>query len=203
MSSDEKFSDEDVADEIIDFVMAGAGTTQSVTQALIMHFADSKKDLQRVREEFEKARDEIIAQDPDAYKGLSQMEILRKVTTLDMVQDLEYTNAVIQEGLRIGGPAAQTGSMVLEKDIDFGNLSLKKGEKISVNVLGLHHNTKQWQRPQEYLPERFLTGHELSLTPDGKKRNPFSFFAFGAGRRICFGKTFAEYNLKFTLIYLT
>jgi len=34
------------------------------------------------------------------------------------------------------------------------------------------------------------------LTPSGKKRNPFSFGPFLGGKRICIGKTFAEYMAK-------
>ena len=35
------------------------------------------------------------------------------------------------------------------------------------------------------------------LTPSGKKRHPMAFLAWHGGKRICFGKTFAELTLKF------
>jgi len=41
------------------------------------------------------------------------------------------------------------------------------------------------------------------LTPAGKKRNPFSFIPFSAGKRVCFGKVFAEVNLKILTSYVT
>jgi cytochrome P450 len=53
------------------------------------------------------------------------------------------------------------------------------------------------------LPERFNPDSPLYTTPEGKKRNPFSFAAFSGGSRVCFGKTFAESNLKFLCAYLT
>lgn len=56
----------------------------------------------------------------------------------------------------------------------------------------LHRNPEQWQRPTEFLPERFDNSDPLSLTPDGQKRHPLSFAPFFGGRRICLGKTFAE-----------
>ena len=43
----------------------------------------------------------------------------------------------------------------------------------------------------------------LFLTPDGEKRNPFSFYAFTGGKRICMGKLFAEMNMKIVLTYMT
>ena len=43
----------------------------------------------------------------------------------------------------------------------------------------------------------------MSLTPGGKKRNPSSFIPFSGGKRVCFGKTLAEMNLKVIAVYLS
>jgi len=53
------------------------------------------------------------------------------------------------------------------------------------------------------LPERFDPDSDLYLTPKGKKRNSASWTPFSGGKRICFGKTFAEANLKIMLSYFT
>ena len=42
----------------------------------------------------------------------------------------------------------------------------------------------------------------MSKTADGRKRSAYSFLPFSGGRRVCFGKTFAEFNLKLITIYL-
>ena len=67
---------------------------------------------------------------------------------------------------------------------------------MKINMDGLHHNSKEWQRHDEFLPERFNPESYLFLTPDGKKRNPYSWLPFNGGQRICFGKSFAEFNLS-------
>jgi cytochrome P450 len=56
------------------------------------------------------------------------------------------------------------------------------------NIYKLHHLEDQWGADHnEFKPERF----------QGKgKHNPMSFMPFLAGKRICVGKTFAEYSLK-------
>jgi cytochrome P450 len=41
------------------------------------------------------------------------------------------------------------------------------------------------------------------LTPDGKKRNPFTYIPFAAGKRSCLGKAFSDFVLKVLLTYLT
>lgn len=66
----------------------------------------------------------------------------------------------------------------------------------------LHKHAKYWQRPHEFLPERFDKESPLYLTPDGKKRHPFAFAPFNGGRRVCFGKTFAESVMKVVVTYL-
>ena len=72
-----------------------------------------------------------------------------------------------------------------------------------VYIEALHHNSSEWQRPEEYLPDRFNPESELYLTPSGKKRNPYSFVPFSGGKRICFGKTFAEMNLRYLATYMS
>ena len=55
----------------------------------------------------------------------------------------------------------------------------------------------------EFLPDRFDSDDPLYLTPSGEKRHPYVFMPFSNGKRICFGKSFAEATMKMTLTYLT
>jgi len=89
------------------------------------------------------------------------------------------------------------------KDITVGNRTFKEGETILFFIRGLCRNSKEWQRPNEFLPERFNPESPLYLTPSGKKRNPYSWLPFAGGRRICFGKTLAEANMKFLATYMS
>jgi len=82
-------------------------------------------------------------------------------------------------------------------------LLVKKGDRVRVLPWALHKHSGEWQRPHEFLPDRFDPDSPLYLTPAGKKRNPMSWVPFSGGKRICFGKTFAESNLKIMLSYFT
>lgn len=53
------------------------------------------------------------------------------------------------------------------------------------------------------MPDRFDSTSPLFLTPSGKKRHTMSYLPWSAGKRVCFGKTFAESNLKILLTYFT
>jgi len=66
-----------------------------------------------------------------------------------------------------------------------------------------HFNATQWQKPHEFIPERFDHSDPLSLTPDGKRRSPYALIPFSGGKRVCSGKVFADAVLKTTATYLT
>ena len=119
------------------------------------------------------------------------------------MQELSYLSQVIYEALRFMPPAATSSQLWLSEDAKVGDYLIRAGDKITLNMRGLHRNASQWQRPDEFLPERFDNSHPLSLTPKGGKRLPTSWLAFHGGKRICFGKTFAEANVRVATTYLS
>lgn len=53
---------------------------------------------------------------------------------------------------------------------------------ITINVWGIHHSKEVWgDDAHEFRPERFDSA-------EARKRNPFAFLAFSAGKRNCIGK---------------
>ena len=79
---------------------------------------------------------------------------------------------------------------------------MKAFDVIAINIYGLHHSVSQWQRPFDFLPDRFDPSHPLSKTPSGEKRHAMSWLPFNGGKRVCFGKTFVEYVLNVTTIMM-
>ena len=73
-----------------------------------------------------------------------------------------------------------------------GKYQFKKGDTFAIAFENVGMSTAQWQRPTEFLPERFDQTSPLYLTPDGKKRHSCSWIPFHGGQRVCFGKTLAE-----------
>ena len=66
-------------------------------------------------------------------------------------------------------------------------------------MFSLCNNPNEWIEPKKFIPERFDESSEFFLTPDGNKRNPYSFSPFLGGSRICIGKTFVEIISKLML----
>ena len=80
---------------------------------------------------------------------------------------------------------------------------MKAYTALGINITALCYNASYWQRPYEFLPDRFDPQHELSKTPSGEKRPPMCFVPFNGGKRVCFGKTFAELTLRTVVAMLT
>ena len=149
--------------------------------------------LARARAEF----DALVAKEKDMEAAF------KKNLTLEACSELTYMGYVIQEALRLNPAAIHTSPTQFEKDTRLGSLTVKANEILLVNIYGLHRNGKWWQRPQEFLPDRFDPSHPLAKTPSGDKRHPFAWLPFSGGKRICFGKTFAEFVLKVKLTMMT
>jgi hypothetical protein len=58
----------------------------------------------------------------------------------------------------------------------------------------MHHDENRWEKPEDFMPERFERHPKLAsqYTSDGPDRD---HFGYGAGRRVCPGIHVAERNL--------
>ena len=196
------FTDDVIVDELLGFFGAATETTHNVIKTILTYFTKNRASLEKVRAEFSKILKQEITDDP-SLASLTLIEQLRKTVTVDNCFDLEYLNMVIQEGLRFQGPGG-INPVIFNEDVRLANkITVKAGTRIRVLNWALHKNSAEWQRPHEFLPDRFNSESPLYLTPDGKKRNSMSWAPFSGGKRICFGKTFAESNLKILLTYFT
>ena len=85
---------------------------------------------------------------------------------------------VLQETLWLNPVATNSTMQQVTKDTKFSWLSMKADQRIIFNIAGQHLNGNQWQRPFEFLTDRFDPNHELSRTPDGKNAQPLLLATF-------------------------
>ena len=127
LNNKEVFGEEDIIDELIDFMVAATQTTQLTSQYSLAHLMTDTESLKRVRAEFNSLNLAIS-------DGM----------TLESCSDLTYLGYVIQEALRLNPVAPMTSPIWFEKDTKIGNLEVKAHEIITINITGLHLNASQW-----------------------------------------------------------
>jgi cytochrome P450 len=128
----------------------------------------------------------------------SPSEVLGAIN-FDNISELEFYSYCFNESLRMQPPVYISSTVSMMETVDCGGLIIRKGDAISIDMYRLGHNPKEWIEPEKFFPERFNPEHEYFKTPDGKRRNPYSFSPFLGGQRICVGKTFVELVSKLTL----
>jgi cytochrome P450 len=168
------FSDRDVRDHVITLLLAGHETTAlALTWAWLL--------LARAPA----ARSSLEAELATVLGGRSP--------TPDDIPKLPYTEAVLNETLRLRPPAYATGREALRETSIDGTL-VRKRRVVFVSMSATHRDPRFFPDPDTFRPERWLDGLEGRL-PRG------AFFPFGLGPRKCVGSTFAM--LEATLVLAT
>lgn len=153
---------------------------------MLSHFATNKKSLERVRAEY----DSVVS----SSEGTGSED--RRDPTLEECNELTYLGYVIQEALRVNPPAPLCTPYHFKQDTTIGKLKVKAYDPITISIQPMHQSSKLWKEPWRFNPDRFDLSHPDALTPEGKKRPLCSWLPFNGGKRVCFGKTFAEAVLR-------
>nr|ANV22064.1 cinnamate-4-hydroxylase [Anthurium andraeanum] len=105
-----------------------------------------------------------------------------QVTEPDMPR-LPYLQAVIKETLRLRMAIPLLVPHMNLHDAKLGGYDIPAESKILVNAWYLANNSNNWNKPEEFRPERFLE-EEAKVEANG---NDFRYLPFGVGRRSCPG----------------
>ena len=105
------------------------------------------------------------------------------VPTVDMLDKLVWTRAVIEEAMRLYPPAPMIGRMSRCAD-NLGGEQFPAGTTILISPWVLHRHSRLWSDPDIFEPERFLPGRREQIPR-------YAYLPFGAGPRVCVGMGFA------------
>ncbi|MFH7012245.1 cytochrome P450 [Flavobacterium sp. FlaQc-52] len=138
----------------------------------------------------------LLGNNPDVQQKVLEEILKIEAETEDVVEQLQkmtYTNAVLNESMRLYPPAWITDRQNVEDDT-LGGYNIKKGTLIGVSFYELHRNVKYWENPDDFNPGRFLG--------EQKKQSMPYFYPFGAGPRMCIGAGFAIYEMCLAIAYI-
>ncbi|KAH8908565.1 cytochrome P450 [Coniochaeta sp. PMI_546] len=160
--------------EALTQLIAGSDTTSNSSCALLFHVARTPGVMQKLQAELDAA----IPDDVD-------------VPSFDMVRDLPYLQAVINEALRIHSTSGIGLPRQIPDDspgIHLNGYFFPPGTVLSVPNYTMHHSTEIWgPDADEFRPERWE-----AVTP--RQKNAFNPFSYGP--RACVGRNVAEMEMK-------
>lgn len=119
--------------------------------------------------------------------------------TIEVAEDFQYVRQCWNEAMRLQAPTNGSSLNSFCRDTVVKGVDFKSTDRYTVNFDAIHKDPKEWHDPLSFIPERFDSKSEFFKRPDGKPRHPFSYCPFFGGKRICLGKTLAEYMTVFTL----
>lgn len=170
-----QFSDLEIAMTIFTFLFASQDATSSACSWMLQLCADRPDILEKVREEGDRLM-------PDHNQEV----------TLDVLDQMEYTRAVVKETLRYRPPVIMVPYLV-KKDfpIPEANYVAKKGTMIVPSTWLSLHDPEAYPEPDSFVPDRWISG---DAEEQGK-----NWLVFGTGPHYCLGQKYAINNLMLLL----
>ncbi|KAB5529702.1 hypothetical protein DKX38_019783 [Salix brachista] len=119
-----------------------------------------------------------------------------EVVKEDDLGKMPYLKAIVLEGLRRHPPARLVLPHAVTKDTVLGEFLVPKNGTVNFMVADMGWDSKVWDDPMAFKPERFLNSErEISFDITGSRE--IKMMPFGAGRRICPGYGLAILHLEY------
>lgn len=161
------FSNKQLRDEIMTFLLAGHETTATALSWTVYLLTQNNE----VRDKIKAEVDAVLGSEPPTFEKISK---------------LKYTSATLEEGMRHYPPVYILMRDAV-KEVQFGPYRVPKGDAVTFSTTVLHKDSRWWKNPEEFRPERFLNGH-----PEFDNNRPkFAYLPFSSGPRNCIGAPFA------------
>ncbi|CAD5192658.1 unnamed protein product [Musa acuminata subsp. malaccensis] len=100
------------------------------------------------------------------------------------IPNLPYLRAICKEALRLHPSTPLSLPHYTFEACEVDGYHIPPNTRLIVNVWAIGRDPDVWEDPLEFKPERFLSGRNAKIEPQG---NDFELIPFGAGRRICVG----------------
>jgi cytochrome P450 len=173
----EFFDDKSLVGNLHLFFGAGTETTTTSIRALLLRMLMHPDVQRKVQQEI----DDVIGRD--------------RLPSMDDRSRMPYTEATIQEAMRVGAAIPINAPHSCLEDATFGGYTFPKGTTVLVNIWAVHHDETLFPDPHSFRPERFINA-------DGNFVKHEAVIPFAIGKRYCPGEALArmEVFLYFTSI---
>ena len=158
--------------------VGGTDTTSTTLEWLMAELLKAPSTMKRAREEVRR--------------------VVGKKSRIDLndINQMNYLKCIIKETLRLHPPIPLMVPRETTKSVKFGGYDIPPKTRAYVNAWVVHRDPEVWDRPEEFLPERFIDSQIDFIGQD------FELFPFGGGRRACPGSTFSVSSIEYVIANL-
>ncbi|KAD3336310.1 hypothetical protein E3N88_31829 [Mikania micrantha] len=157
---------------IVDMFLGGVDATSAMVEWTMTEILRNTRVMTKVQDE------------------LAEVVGLNNIVEESHLPKLKYLDAVFKETFRLHPPLPFLLPRAPNRTCTVGGYTVPKGSTIFLNVWAIQRDSKYWDNPSEFNPERFLN-YEGSEKWDYSGTN-LKFFPFGSGRRRCPGIPLGE-----------
>ncbi|KAL5232091.1 hypothetical protein ABZP36_030867 [Zizania latifolia] len=185
------YSDKFLRDICVNFILAGRDTSSVALAWFFWLLGNNPAVEANILEEIEGivAARRRSSSPPPASSAEAEEEL---VFHPEEVKRMDYLHAALSEALRLYPSVPVDHKEVVEDEVFPDGTVLKKGTKVIYAMYAMGRMESIWGEDcREYKPERWLR--------DGRfmSESAYKFTAFNGGPRLCLGKDFAYYQMKF------
>ncbi|KAK1695231.1 hypothetical protein QYE76_011928 [Lolium multiflorum] len=176
-------TDDEMANLCSEFLTAGTDTTTTALQWIMAELVKNP----RIQE--------------NLYNEIKATTSGPEEVTEEEVNKMPYLKAVVLEGLRKHPPGHFVLAHKAAEDIEISGYLFPKGATVNFMIADMGRDEREWQKPTEFVPERFLPGGDgegVDVTGSREIR----MMPFGVGRRICAGLGIAMLHLEYFVAVL-
>ncbi|XP_042476877.1 cytochrome P450 86B1-like [Macadamia integrifolia] len=179
------YSDKFLRDICVNFILAGRDTSSVALSWFFWLIGKNPVVEERILDEICR----IVGERGDSNEvGGRESLVFRP----EEVKKMEYLQAALSEALRLYPSVPVDHKEVIEDEVFPDGTVLKKGEKVIYAIYAMGRMESIWGKDcRDFKPERWLK--------DGRfmSESAYKFTAFNGGPRLCLGKDFAYYQMKF------
>jgi cytochrome P450 len=161
-----------IRDEVVTLLLAGHETTALALSYTLHLLATHPDSLSRLHAEV----DDVLGD---------------RTPTYDDLDDLTYTERVVEEGMRVHPPVQGLVREATE-DVEIGGYRVPEGATVSLQQWVLHRDPDHYDDPETFRPERWTDEMRAALPK-------YAYFPFGGGPRRCIGDRFAMQEARLAL----
>ncbi|XP_028787798.1 LOW QUALITY PROTEIN: cytochrome P450 86B1-like [Neltuma alba] len=184
----EAYSDKFLRDICVNFILAGRDTSSVALSWFFWLLHENPEVEEKILQEICKIVNE--REEDEAAKKKKEGQELR--FRAEEIKKMDYLQAALSESLRLYPSVPVDHKEVVEDNTFPDGTELKKGTKVIYAIYAMGRMEGIWGKDcREFRPERWLRdGHFMS-------ESAYKFTAFNGGPRLCLGKDFAYYQMKY------